>query len=59
MKTIAEIIGIVVVWFIAGGVVNFFFYGLLGLPSESSSTAKFLHIALNIIAVILIFKTFI
>lgn len=52
---ILSILGIIIGWFIAGFIINFLAYA--GKPQHeigNSSTAKALHILINIIAVIAI-----
>ncbi len=54
-----RIVGLVIGWFVAGFVINFFFYA--GKPDSlvgKSETAKNVHIIINIITVILILMIF-
>lgn len=54
---ILNLIMLIIGWFIAGGVINFLFYN--GVPVENrgeNDGAKTLHIILNIVAVIALFK---
>lgn len=54
---ILEILGVVVLWFIAGFIINFLLYGHLPVHERRESvTGKGIHIILNIATVIFILR---
>lgn len=56
-NTFLKVVGIIFLWFIAGTIINFIFYN--GVPDSqlgNNETAKAIHIIVNIITLILLFK---